>query len=71
MFSSVFNKKIPKNCSYCKFARKNEDMQLIFCEHKGPVSDGVCCSKYVYDPLKRNPNVLNPVSDFTKEDFIL
>ena len=66
-----FNKKIPKNCSYCANARKSKALNIIFCKFKGPVFENNCCGKYVYDPLKRVPRQTQPIGKFTIEDFDL
>lgn len=50
----LFNKKIEPSCSYCRFGSRMNDTQVA-CLKKGVVSSGGSCSKFKYDPLKREP----------------
>ena len=51
----LFRRKIPRSCTYCKFAAKLGDEQIL-CSKKGIVlSSDSACRKFRYDLLKRSP----------------
>lgn len=68
----LFRKKIEKSCSYCAFATKLDDEQVL-CVKKGVVTADSKCRKFRYDPCKRIP-LKSKAPDFekyTQEDFSL
>ena len=42
-------------CSICEYSSKLADKKTFLCKKKGVVDGSYCCSKFVYDPLKRVP----------------
>lgn len=67
----IDNKKYPKKCISCIFARVPDDKSVVLCEKKGVVDPDSHCRKYEYDPLKRVPQKSVISTDFTAEDFSL
>lgn len=67
----TFGKGINKYCLYCVHGKHLEYTDEVFCTKKGFVEKFGKCAKYKYDPLKRNPNSNNTVSNFKEEDFKL
>lgn len=68
----LFRKKMPKSCSYCRFATALNDNQVL-CIKKGIADASTNCRKFKYDPCKRVP-VKAKALDFekySKEDFSL
>ncbi len=66
----LFDKKIDKSCSYCKFggAIGNDE---IMCLKRGVVPAWHHCRRFVYDPLKRVPPKPQMLTEqgFEKKDF--
>lgn len=50
----LFRKKIDRYCTYCKFAGKINEDQVI-CQKYGIVPASHKCRRFRYDPLKRIP----------------
>ena len=68
----LFRKKIQKSCSYCEYATKLNDEQVL-CIKKGIMPAEKKCLKFRYDPCKRIP-VKPKALDFEKyneEDYSL
>lgn len=68
----LFRKKIDRYCTYCKFAGKINDEQVI-CQKCGIVPSTHKCRRFRYDPLKRTPPK-TPSLNFSKyeeKDFSL
>lgn len=68
----LFRKKIPRSCSYCRFATRLDDEQVL-CVKKGVRSTDGKCLRFKYDPCKRIP-IKAKAMDFSKydtEDFSL
>lgn len=68
----LFRRKIDRYCTYCMFARKVNNEQVI-CEKQGIVLASHHCRRFRYDPLKRIPPKAK-VQDFSKyeeKDFSL
>ena len=62
----LFRKKMPRSCTYCKYAtRLNENEAL--CVRRGIVRVDQTCHKFTYDPCKRIPLKIKS-SDFKKYD---
>lgn len=68
----LFNKKIPRSCTYCAHATKLSDEQML-CAKRGVVNAEKPCGKFRYDPCKRiPPKPKAPDFDrYSKEDFTL
>ncbi len=67
----LFGSRVEPACEYCKFGKLSADRKMVFCEKKGVVSTYYSCRRYVYDPLKREPQRINALGEFSKEDFEL
>ena len=68
----LFRKKMPRSCSYCAYATKLNEEQVL-CIKKGVRNGDLPCRKFSYDPCKRIP-VKAKALDFSKyndEDFSL
>ena len=68
----LFNRKIDPSCSYCRNGVRINERQVA-CLRRGVVSAGGSCSKFKYDPLRREP--AHPVelgkSGYSEKDFAL
>lgn len=62
----LFRKKIDRYCTYCKFAGKINEGQVI-CQKCGIVPASHHCRRFRYDPLKRVPPKAAE-QDFSKYD---
>lgn len=71
MSKQIFNKDIPRCCRHCSHAQISDSLKLVFCRHKGPVSENDVCKKFDYDPLKRTPRTAAKLPEYKKEDFEL
>ena len=68
----LFRKKIDRYCTYCKFAGRINEEQMI-CQKCGIVPATHKCRRLRYDPLKRVPPK-HKTQDFSKyenKDFTL
>ncbi len=65
----LFGKNIPPSCEYCQYCVKRNGGAKV-CRY-GLTSDDKVCSKYTYDPLKREPKVRPKLPEFTADDFKL
>lgn len=68
----LFRKKIERSCSYCAYATRLEDEQIL-CAKKGMKTIDDKCRKFKYDPTKRVPAKARAL-DFSKyeaEDYSL
>ena len=50
----LFRKKILRSCSYCEYAARIDDEQVLCCK-KGLRFVSGKCRKFTYDPCKRVP----------------
>ena len=68
----LFRKKIERSCSYCEYATKIDDEQVL-CSKKGLRAASAKCRKFSYDPCKRIPSKPKApdFSQFTEQDFSL
>lgn len=68
----LFRKKIERSCTYCAFAAKLNDDQVL-CAKKGIVDTAKACRKFRYDPCKRIPPKTKAIdfSQYESEDFKL
>ena len=68
----LFRKRIPKSCSYCVYAARLEDGQIL-CSKTGMRTLEDSCRRFRYDPCKRIPSKAKAL-DFSKykdQDFSL
>ena len=68
----LFRKKIERSCTYCRFAAKLNDSQVL-CAKKGIVDTSKPCRKFRYDPCKRIPLKAKAIdfSQYEQNDFQL
>lgn len=68
----LFRKKVDRYCTYCKFAGKINDDQVI-CQKCGIVPASHKCRRFRYDPLKRTPPKAQSqdFSKYAEKDFSL
>ena len=68
----LFRKKIERSCTYCRFATKLNDEQVL-CAKKGVVDISKPCRKFRYDPCKRIPAKMKPldIKKYDEVDFSL
>ena len=65
----LFSNEITKCCALCERATKLQDVNTVLCKKRGVVSSEHCCSKFVYDPLKRVPKRITVMAEYSPEDF--
>ena len=68
----LFDKRIDPCCSYCRHGCRISETEVA-CLKRGIVSSGGMCSKFRYDPLKREPPhpMLLRTDKYSREDFSL
>lgn len=68
----LFRKKMPRACSYCQYAAKINEEQIL-CMKKGVRPSYSSCRKFQYDPCKRiPPRPRTPdFSKYNNDDFSL
>ncbi len=68
----LFRKKITRSCSYCIYATRLNEEQVL-CVKKGIADAMGACRKFRYDPCKRIPLKAKPLdfSQFSEDDFAL
>jgi hypothetical protein len=68
----LFNKKITPDCCYCLYGSIIGDDEVA-CVKKGISRSGSSCSKFSYDPLKREPEWQQAVApaEYDQDDFKL
>ncbi len=68
----LFRKKIDRYCTYCAFAGKINEEQVI-CQKCGIVPASHHCRRFRYDPLKRVPpkQAKHDFSKYENKDFSL
>lgn len=69
--NKVFNKKLPRSCSYCVYGNVSEYSNEVFCKKHGVTSNRDYCRHYKYDPLRRQPETVKPSDNYSAEDFSL
>lgn len=69
--SSFFNKKLIRSCSWCKYGKKSEYTDEIFCLKRGVTDKRDYCHSYKYNPLQREPEIIKPSENYTEKDFEL
>lgn len=65
----LFGNNIPPRCEYCRYSTKKNSGKLS-CPY-GIGTHGDTCKRYVYDPLKREPQSAPTLPKFTADDFKL
>lgn len=72
MGSKLFRKDIEPKCIYCEHGTTSPDGQTVVCRKIGGIMQyDSACKKFKYNPLKREPRVAKPLTEFSKEDFEL
>ncbi len=68
----LFRKKLPRSCSYCEYATKINDEEVL-CIKRGVMPIYSSCRKFYYDPCKRiPPKAKKPdFEQYSSEDFKL
>ena len=68
----LFRKKIERSCTYCRYATKLNDSQVL-CAKKGVVDAESACRRFRYDPCKRIPPKPKAIDfgQYDQEDFKL
>lgn len=67
----LFGNNIPPACEYCLNSQYSGDRQLLFCTHSGIVVPSYQCKKFVYDPIRRIPHIIQKLPQFSPDDFKL
>ena len=65
----LFGNNIPPRCEHCRYSTNNNSGKLS-CPY-GIGTHGDTCKRYVYDPLKREPQSAPTLPKFTADDFKL
>ena len=61
---------LPRACEFCENAAHLSDEENVLCAKHGVVNKAYCCSKFVYDPLKRVPRAMPPLPKLNEEDLM-
>jgi hypothetical protein len=69
--SRLFGQGIEPSCCYCESGSLQQDGSMILCSKRGIVSPDFRCWRFQYAPLKRVPNRLPLLPEFSPEDFSL
>lgn len=62
---------VDPKCLYCQFGTPVADSDTVLCVKKGVRDKDEKCSKYRYDPLKREPRRPAAMPTFSESDFSL
>ena len=65
----LFGNSVPPRCEYCLHSEKSNGGNPVCPYSMGMTGD--TCKRYVYDPLKREPQSLPTLPKFTADDFKL
>lgn len=71
MKKSIFSGDISPKCIYCETGVVSADGKTVLCTKKGVMQPDSYCRKFRYDPLKRTPETVRLMSDFSADDFSL
>ncbi|MEI6578939.1 MAG: hypothetical protein WCN92_05680 [Eubacteriales bacterium] len=72
MKNKLLNEKtISPACTYCVHGRLSPDKLSVLCIKKGVMLPTSSCRRFIYDPLKRQPQRLPRLPKFNAEDFEL
>jgi hypothetical protein len=72
----LFRQKIAPSCSYCRLGRSIGNGEVA-CVKRGITSCAGSCKRFLYDPLKREPEKLMDLNrqkkpmEFNEEDFLI
>ena len=68
----LFRKKMAPSCSYCEYATKIDDEQIL-CVKKGIRPVNSKCGQFFYDPCKRIPKKQKALDfkEFEERDYSL
>ena len=69
MAKLLFGNRIAPACRYCVYVRQQENG--LVCQKKKAVEADGQCSRFRYDPLKREPKVLQELPTYSEEEFSL
>ncbi|MBQ4339158.1 MAG: hypothetical protein IJC37_07025 [Clostridia bacterium] len=70
MKKKLFNaKEHPASCVYCQYGRLSPGGVSVLCVRKGIVKPDGKCRKFIYDPLKREPQVPPELPKADAADF--
>ena len=62
---------VEPKCLYCRYGTLATDSKTVLCVKKGVRDKDEKCSKYRYDPLKREPRPPAVLPSFADSDFTL
>ena len=71
MKKQVLGAGVDPKCRYCRFGTLVTDGNTVLCVKKGVRDKDASCSKYRYDPLKREPRRPAALPSFADNDFTL
>ena len=71
MHSHLFGQRIEPRCIYCENGSLQQDKTMVLCNKRGIVSPDFRCRRFQYAPLKRKPNRLALLPEFSPDDFSL
>ena len=71
MNKKLFNKSVVKKCDVCKYSTLSEDGESVLCVKKGILDRDDICRKFVYDPLKREPQKKAKLPEYSAAEFKL
>lgn len=69
MSAKFFDKKLKHSCAWCRYGKKSDYTDDIFCLKRGVTGRFDSCRHYKYDPLKRIPENAKLSGNYTAEDF--
>ncbi len=61
----------PKKCECCENLKSKEGEIPLVCRIRGEVKPEGFCRRFVFDPLRKKPNIGFNIKKFTKKDFEL
>ena len=62
----IFSKTIQPKCEYCRRALLFDNCDVLGCKYHGIMTPDEQCRRFVYDPLKREPD---PPAVFLTKSF--
>ena len=71
MKKKLLGENIERKCQYCAFGTPVKSSDKILCPKKGVTDKYASCKKYIYDPLKRIPQNVPGMIQFSESDFSL
>ena len=67
----LFPKSREKICMYCRHGRRLLVADDVLCPYHGAVVCSHTCSKFIYDPILRQPRITPELPKYSEEDFKL